>query len=288
MGSSSKTQWQWKLLRAGQFRLDGGAMFGIIPRTLWARLVTPDDLNRIPLQTNCVLLDNGKRKVLIETGYGNKFDAKNRQIFDLEDRWIDVALREVGVNREDITDIVVTHLHFDHGGGLVFKDGPDSSPQSSFPNARIFAQETEWMDALANKSTMSRTYLRENLDPIKDQVTLLRGAAEPIPGISVLPLIGHTWGQQGVIFKDAKGTLVFPGDVMPTVNHVGLPYNMGYDVLPFDNMHTKATLLDQCAEEDWRIIIDHEPGWPVVEVRKPVNAKPGQFELVRTDESASR
>lgn len=270
--------WRWQLLRAGSFRLDGGTMFGIIPRVLWQKLAPPDDLNRITLQTNCLLLEDGRRRVLVETGYGSKFDAKNRDIFALEDRWIGTALAEAGVNRADIDAVIVTHLHFDHAGGLTCSESPGAPPRPSFPNAKVYVQRTEWEDALANKSTMTRTYLRDHLDPVADRVVLLDGECEAVAGVWVFPTPGHTWGQQGVVFADGQGTVVFPGDVMPTAAHVGAAYNMAYDVLPYDNMFTKRRLLARCADEGWRLAIDHEPGRAVVRVRRHAD-RPDQFVL---------
>jgi glyoxylase-like metal-dependent hydrolase (beta-lactamase superfamily II) len=158
--------------------------------------------------------------------------------------------------------VLLTHLHFDHAGGVT-RSGKNDEPIPTFPNARIYVQKTEWEDALANKSTMSKTYLRENLDPIKDQVELIDGEAEPVPGIHVAPAPGHTWGQQMIRFSDKQGVVAFAGDVMPTAAHVGLAYNMGYDVLPYTNMQTKRDYLQQAADEGWRIIPPHEPGEPI-------------------------
>ncbi len=257
--------WDWKLLRAGSFRLDGGAMFGIIPKALWQRTTDCDDQNRITLQTNCLLLDNGERKVLIETGYGNKFEEKMRAQFALEERSIVDALGEEGVEVDEIDDVVLTHLHFDHAGGLTQRI-PATSPKGidrivpTFPNARVHVQRREWDDALANRSTMTRTYLKEHLAPIKNSLGLYNGEVEPIAGVWVSPAPGHTWGQQSVFFRDADGVVIFPGDVMPTVHHAGLAFNMAYDVEPFTNMQTKAKLLERCVDEGWRWVLDHEPG----------------------------
>lgn len=269
--------WNWQLLRAGSFRLDGGSMFGVVPRVIWSKLAPPDELNRIPLQTNCVLLERAGVRVLVETGFGAKWSDKERTLYDLERRTIVDALREIDVAPESIQHIIVTHLHFDHAGALTsFSQSNELVP--TFPEAEIIVQRTEWDDALANKSTMTRTYLRSHLDPIADRVCLIDGAAEVLPGITVEPVPGHTWGQQAALWRDERGPLIFPGDVMPTVNHVGLPFSMGYDMLPYQNMLTKAALLDRAVSENMRIVIDHEPGEAVVRVAGDPD-RPGRFAL---------
>ncbi|MCB9838889.1 MAG: MBL fold metallo-hydrolase [Phycisphaeraceae bacterium] len=270
--------WNWKLLRAGAFMLDGGAMFGIVPKPLWTRLVTPDEKNRIPMQTNCLLLEGEGRVVLIETGIGGKFDAKKRAIYAMEDRCILDALGEAGVDPGSITDVVVSHLHFDHAGGLTHLDGSGNAV-SSFPNAVIHTQRTEWEDALANKSTMHSTYLRDHLDPVREQIRTIEGAGEVLPGIRVEPLPGHTWGQQGVFFEqDSGGTVVFPGDLIPTVHHASPTYGMAYDVLPYESMLQKGRFLDRACAEGWTLALDHEVGDPIRRVVRDTE-KPGRYLL---------
>lgn len=269
-------QWQWTLLRAGALHLDGGAMFGILPKPLWAAQVSVDLQNRIRLQTNCLLLtgEDGRR-VVVEAGYGNKFSPKEVEIYGLEHRTITDALREVGIAAAEIDDVVLTHLHFDHAGGLTHlpldADGapdPTSGPRPTFPNATIHVQRREWEDALANRSTMTRTYLRNHLDPIAHQVKAIDGEAEVLPGLRVRPVPGHTWGQQAILFEDGEGGLVFPGDVMPTVHHAHLAASMAYDMLPYENMLTKRALFEECVRREWRWILDHEPGSPVVRIER--------------------
>ncbi len=242
-------------------------MFGVVPKAIWSRLTTPDDENRIPLQTNCLLLEDGTNRVLIECGYGEKWEEKERRIFALESRTVIDALAEISIDPADLTHIILTHLHFDHAGALTrWNAARDAVP--TFPNATIFVQRTEWNDALANRSTMTRTYLRSHLDPIEDRVELVDREADVLPGIRVMPMPGHTWGQQAVFFNDEAGIVCFPGDVMPTVNHAGLAFSMGYDMEPYTNMHSKQRLLDRALLEGWRVVLDHEPGHAVVSVAR--------------------
>ncbi len=271
--------WSWKLLRAGSFGLDGGSMFGVVPKTIWAKLVEPDKNNRIPLQTNCLLLDDGTHRVLIETGFGDKWSDKERGFYDLERRTVVDALRESGCEPDQISHVVVTHLHFDHAAALTRLDAAGNLV-STFPNATVFVQKAEWDDALANKSTMTRTYLRSHLDPIADRLHPLEGEQAILAGIRTLPMSGHTWGHQAVCFDDEHGVVCFSGDVMPTIHHASPAFNMAYDVLPHQNMLTKSVLLKRAAAEGWRLVLDHESGDPVVRVEHDPQ-RAGRFKLVR-------
>lgn len=279
--------YDWRVLRAGTLRLDGGSMFGVVPKPMWSKLVNPDPLNRIPLQTNCLLLRQAGLSpsdasptpaILIETGFGSKWSDKERGFYDLERRDIVDALREISVEPDETAHIIITHLHFDHAGGLT-RLNDEGTPVPTFANAEIIVQQREWEDALANRSTMNRTYLRDHLDPVADRVRLIDGEAEVLPGITVWPMPGHTWGQQAVRFNDNRGTVVFAGDVLPTVNHVGLPFSLAYDMEPYTSMLSKKRLYEQCMANDWRLAIDHEPGEHIVfRVREDVQHK-GKFTL---------
>ncbi len=273
-----QTHWNWRILQAGTFKLDGGSMFGIIPKAMWSKAMSPDTDNRITLQTNCLLLEGEGRRVLIETGYGDKFDDKHKAMFCLEDRSIVDALQDEDIDPHSITDVILTHLHFDHAGGLSRVAPKNADPQSSFPHADVYVQRKEWDDANANRSTMSRTYSQEHFSSIANKLKLVNGAAEILPGIQVIPVPGHTWGQQAILFHDSTGPVLFPGDVMPTVHHAGLPYNMAYDVEPYTNMQTKSRLFEQASAENWRWVIDHEPDTPVVTVH-PHPKRVGAFTL---------
>jgi glyoxylase-like metal-dependent hydrolase (beta-lactamase superfamily II) len=296
-------------------------MFGLIPRVVWSRSVAVDDRNRMQVQHNCLLLEaaGSGARVLIETGTGDKLDEKSRDIFDLERRSILDALAERGVAPETISAVLVSHLHFDHAGGLtrLCREGeapdwtgpasgmagprPDHGVKRTFPNAKVIAQSREWADAQANRSVMTRTYFKDHLEPIVPQLHLVDSArpfvtgstpgrdempmlplearcSEPVPGVRVFLVPGHTWGQQAMMFKDREGrTVVFTPDVLPTLAHAGAAYSLGYDVEPYTSSVTRHWLLAEAAARDWVLVLDHEPGNPVVRVRE--NGK-GWFDLV--------
>ncbi len=314
---TTATTYSWKLLRAGNFRLDGGSMFGLIPRSVWSRAAVPDERGRVGVQHNCLLLEratgsDGPKLVLIEVGTGDKLDAKSREIFSLEDRTILDALHEANCKAEDVGAIVTTHLHFDHSGALTRLAKPGEKPdwhgaassmaggsrehgvKVTFPNAPIYTQLREWDDALANKSVMTRTYFKDHLEPIRERVKLVdsprpfptgyaagreerpltpiynRPTPLPgVPGVSVFLTPGHTWGQQAILFKDTRGrTVVFTPDVLPTVNHVGAAYSLGYDVEPYTSMISRHWFLEEAVLNDWLLVLDHEAGNPCQRVRR--------------------
>ena len=258
--------WRVTPLKAGAFRLDGGGMFGLIPKTIWSTWTAADESNRIGLNCNCLLLEDGSRRVLVETGFGDKWGAKERGIYALEHRTVVDALAERGVRPESIDHVVVTHLHFDHAAGLTRQDGDGIG--LTFPSAEIVVQRREWEDAIANRSTMTRTYLRSHLDPIRERIRPVEGSGEVLPGVAVRPLVGHTWGQQGIFIRTTEGITAFPADLVPTAHHIHLAANMGYDVLPYENMLNKREFLAEAAGEGWMIVLDHEPLTPVVRVVK--------------------
>lgn len=305
-------------------------MFGLIPRVVWSKSVPQDELGRIVVAHNCLLLERHRdpinpnespapaerpSRVLIESGSGDKFDAKNRAIFGLEDYSVADAVKEAGVRCEDVGHVVVTHLHFDHAGGLTRRprkgESPDWTPAGAdpasagvsltFPNAPISVQRLEWEDALINRSVMTRTYLRENLEPVRGKLQLIDAPppfpagylprrdempasrvaereVEVFPGIFVFRVPGHTWGQQAVRFTDDRGrAVVFTPDVLPTVNHVGAAYNLAYDVEPYISTVTRRWFLDEAARGQWLLVLDHEPGNPCCRVRPDGK---GWYELV--------
>jgi glyoxylase-like metal-dependent hydrolase (beta-lactamase superfamily II) len=198
---TTNVQYSWKLLRAGEFRLDGGSMFGLIPRSVWSRSVPTDEKGRITVQHNSLLLEGGGRLAVVEAGTGDKLDQKSRDLFAMQDRDIRKALHEVGCRCEDVAAVVTTHLHFDHSGGLtrlaaagespdwfgaasgMAGHRPDHGVKVTFPNARIYTQAREWADALANRSVMTRTYFKDHLEPLKERITLVDSPRPFVPGL---------------------------------------------------------------------------------------------------------
>jgi len=250
-------------------------MFGLIPKSMWSKWIEPDADNRIGLSMNCVLLErttnNGAlERILVESGAGSKWTAKEEAIYLFERnadgrvRTVEDALQEIHVDPASITDVILTHLHFDHAGGLT-RLNANGTLELVFPNAHVHVQRQEWLDALANKSTMSRTYLPANLEPLHSRVVLHDGDAEPVLGIRVRAAPGHTWGHHMVLWNDGNGTVCFPGDTMPTIHHAHPATSLGYDMLPYQTMLTKRAMLADADREHWRLVLDHESGDCVVQ-----------------------
>jgi glyoxylase-like metal-dependent hydrolase (beta-lactamase superfamily II) len=258
-------------IRGGSLKLDGGAMFGLIPKPLWARIYPADEQNRITLACNCLLVEwpgRPNRRTIIETGHGPKYNEKEQKIYGIDPaNWLLPALVARGIDPASITDVVVSHLHFDHAGGLTHKR--DGQLVLTFPQAQVHVQRQEFEDARANFGIMTMTYREENLAPIDEagQWRLLDGAQEIVPGIRALPTPGHTRGHHSIVIEGEQRAMVFAGDLMPTRHHVGAPYNMGYDLLPLENRESKRRLLSWIAEQEGLLAIDHDVEWPVVAVR---------------------
>jgi glyoxylase-like metal-dependent hydrolase (beta-lactamase superfamily II) len=301
-GLVQPARYRWRLLRAGPLWLDGGSMFGIVPRAVWAKAVPPDAAHRIAVAHNCLLLtgpDGGH--VLVEAGSGDTFDAKTRAIYGLTDRTVTTAVAEVA-DVAAVRHAIVSHLHFDHARGLVRRPRSGEEPHwtdpatglsvvRSFGDAAVIVQRREWHDAWANSSVMTRSYLRDHLEPLAEHVRLVESPppfpagvvpprdavpasalddrmTEVLPGICTFLVPGHTWGQQAVLFTDDAGrTVVFTPDLLPTVHHVGAAYSLAYDVEPYTTMLTKRWFLAEAERRDWLLVLDHEPATPCVRVK---------------------
>jgi len=249
------------MLNGGNFRLDGGAMHGVVPKTIWSKLVSCDELNRVEYTTQCLLVETAGQRVLIETGNGDKFPAKLKDIYGIDhDRAIGDALREVGLEPEAIDLVIMSHLHFDHSGGTV-RRGAAGALQAVFPRARHVVQAREWEDATHPHERNRASYLPENILPLQDcgLLQIVDGETEVAPGVRVLPTPGHTAGHQSVLLgQPGDERALFLGDVVPTSVHVRLPFVMGYDLDPARTVDTKRALFQRAVAENWILLWGHD------------------------------
>jgi glyoxylase-like metal-dependent hydrolase (beta-lactamase superfamily II) len=253
------------MLNGGNFRLDGGAMHGVVPKTLWSKLVSCDAHNRCEYATRCLLIEVGRgagaRRILVETGNGDKFPPKLKDIYGIDhDRSIGDALREVGAAPESIDTVVMTHLHFDHSGGTTRRTAAGTL-EPVFKRAKHVVQKLEWEDATHPHERNRASYLGENIGPLGEAglLQIVDGETELAPGVRVLPTPGHTRGHQSVLIGEDDGPkALFLGDVAPTAVHMRLPWVMAYDLDPARTVATKRALFTRAVEESWLLLWGHD------------------------------
>jgi glyoxylase-like metal-dependent hydrolase (beta-lactamase superfamily II) len=248
----------------GDLWMDGGAMFGVVPRPLWERLMAPDERHRVRLATNCLLARLGTSVVLIEAGIGRRFSKKRREIYGLTDEvTLETSLRAAGVEPDAVTDVVLTHLHFDHCGGAT-RRSRDGDVVPTFPNARHWIQRTEWDEATHPTPATDTSYDLDLLAPLEAAglVELLDGDAEIVPGVRAEVIAGHTRSHQVVRIESDGQVLVFVGDLIPTSHHIRTHYNAAYDLNAEANMLNKRAFLDRACEHGWRLHFYHDPQVP--------------------------
>ena len=255
-------------LDGGSQRLDGGAMFGVVPKPLWEKRIPADERNRIPLAMRCLLIETPDALVLIDNGVGNKEDPKFKDIYGIVNDGtptiLEDSLRAAGFEPDDVDVMINTHLHFDHAGGNTVRD-EDGQVRLSFRRARYFVQRGEFEWAHKRNERTQASYFPHNFDPVEQagRFTFLEGEQEIIPGIRVLPTPGHTPHHQSVIITSEDETACFLGDVIPTSAHLPLPWIMGYDVEPLVTLESKRSLIPQARRDKWLLIFEHDPtvGW---------------------------
>jgi glyoxylase-like metal-dependent hydrolase (beta-lactamase superfamily II) len=258
----------------GRFRLDGGAMFGVVPKVLWETCCQPDEKNRIQLGLNCLLIRAGGKNILVDTGLGDKEDARFKDMFVVERiPTLRDSLKANGLHPDDIHVVINTHLHFDHAGGNTVRE--NGSLVSTFPRAKYFVQRGEYEDAARANERTRASYRRENFTPIAhvDQWEFLDGNTDLLPGISVVITEGHTRCHQSIKVESEGQTAFYLGDLIPTVSHLPLPYIMGYDLYPLQTLETKRRVLQRALEENWLLVFEHDPRVLMGRVRKDVEGK---------------
>jgi glyoxylase-like metal-dependent hydrolase (beta-lactamase superfamily II) len=259
-------------LQAGLQQLDGGAMFGVVPKTLWERKIPADEKNRIPLGMRCLLVEHGDGLVLVDTALGNKEDRKFCDIYGVENSGLEGAtqledaLGAAGFLPRDVRWVINTHLHFDHAGGNTTLDpelenDPRRHIRPTFPNATYVVQRGELEFARRLNERTRASYLAHNFEPVAaaDRWRLLEGDGEVLPGLSVRLTPGHVPFHQSVLVRDGGETAVFLGDVVPTTAHLPLPWIMGYDLEPLRTLESKRALLEEAAAGGWRLVFEHDP-----------------------------
>jgi glyoxylase-like metal-dependent hydrolase (beta-lactamase superfamily II) len=257
-------------IQAGAQHLDGGAMFGVVPKTLWERRIAADAQNRIPLGMRCLLIEHPDGWVLIDTGSGNKESAKFHSIYGIAnagaegDTALEDGLRAVGVRPNEIALVINTHWHFDHAGGNT-RLTADGSIVPAFPRARYVVQRGEHHWATQTNERTAASYFPANWNAVESAglLDLVDGRVEVRPGIHLIPTPGHVPDHQSVVIDGGTTRAVFLGDLIPTQHHVPLPWIMGYDVEPLVTLENKRALLSEAAADDWTLILEHDvsTGW---------------------------
>ena len=263
-------------LNVGNFKLDGGAMFGVVPKSIWSKTNPADANNMIDVASRCLLIEDGTRLILIDTGMGNKQpDVFFRHYFRWGNQGIEQALKKYGFHKDDITDVFLTHLHFDHCGGSVEWNEGRTRLQLAFKNAKYWSNQRHWEWATKPNSREKASFLKENLAPIE-----LSGQLNYIPmprgkilrdcelGFDVLFVDGHTEKQMIPILRYKNKTICFMADLLPTAGHIRLPFIMGYDVRPLITLSEKEAFLNLAANHNYYLFLEHDPNNEIISVKQ--------------------
>lgn len=247
-------------IHTGLFKLDGGAMFGVVPKSMWNKLNPADENNMCTWSMRCLLIESGNDLVLIDTGMGNKQDAKFFGHYYLHgDYSLISSLQRAGYQPADITDVVHTHLHFDHCGGSINRVGDGF--ELAFPNARYWVDEAHWQWGIAPNAREKASFLKENLLPMESLGALSflpNGEESPWPWMSLFRCYGHTEAMVLPVIESVKGKLAFTADLFASTHHVPMPYIMGYDMRPLETLNDKTRFFEKALAENWTLFFEHD------------------------------
>jgi glyoxylase-like metal-dependent hydrolase (beta-lactamase superfamily II) len=249
-------------IETGRFKLDGGAMFGVVPKSIWNKLNPADENNMINMAMRCLLIEDGNRLMLIDNGIGNKQDAKFFGHYYLNgDFSLEKSLAAHGFCKDDITDMVLTHLHFDHCGGSIQWNNDSTKYETAFKNATYWINEKHWQEALAPNAREKASFLKENILPIMEsgQLKLINEGELFHPEIDLLYTIGHTNNMMLPVVPFQNTKLIYLADAIPTSAHIPIPYVMGYDVRPLEAMKEKTNILEQAVQNNYLLFFEHDP-----------------------------
>lgn len=253
----------------GNFKLDGGAMFGPVPKPVWSKLCPADQQNRIVMASNTLLLETNDRRAIIDLGMGSNFSEKIKERYAIADR------QEIP-NPETITDVILTHLHFDHTGGLFLME--NNQPKATYPNARYHVQKQQWEAAEKPSLKEHNAYNAEDLNFLRKQkLNLIQGEKEIIPGVHAVISNGHTKGLQWLKIKTNRLTVAFISDLIPTAHHLNLAYHMSYEVNADVLLQEKQKFLEEAIKEKYVIVFQHDPSMIIGQVIQ--NA--GEYQLIK-------
>jgi glyoxylase-like metal-dependent hydrolase (beta-lactamase superfamily II) len=250
-----------ELFNIANFKIDGGAMFGVVPKALWSRVYNSDENNLIVLTLRSLIIETGDRKILVDTGWGDKQDEKFFRHVNLHDgEGLMAGLKSRGYNAGDITDVFLTHLHADHCGGAIVKSLTGEGYEPAFPNAMIHVSRTQWEWALKNNLREADSYPEENILPLGEsgRLNLVDDEDELFPGFSVMICNGHTPGLMIPKIQYGDKTLVYTGDLIPTVAHIPLIWNMSYDIESLKTIDEKERLLKEAVEKNYILVFQHD------------------------------
>ena len=248
-------------IETGSFKLDGGAMFGVVPKTIWQKTNPADARNLIDMSMRCMLIEDGKRLILIDTGLGSKQSDKFFGYYHLFGNFsLESSLAKHGFYRDDITDVFLTHLHFDHCGGVIEWNSQKTLLQPAFKNAKFWSNDNHWNWAIEPNPREKASFLKENINPIREsgQLNFITNNSLEQIGFNVLFMDGHTEKQMLPKLSYKGKTLVFMADLLPTIGHIPLPYVMGYDTRPLLTIKEKAIFLKEAADNNYYLFLEHD------------------------------
>jgi glyoxylase-like metal-dependent hydrolase (beta-lactamase superfamily II) len=249
----------------GTFKLDGGAMFGVVPKPVWEKYFKSDVNNKITLATNVLVIRKDKNVALVDLGMGDKFDSKLERIYEINrTKTLLQDLSEKGIGREDVTHILITHGHLDHTGWATFNRQGTIEP--TFPNARYFIQEETLKEIREPNQKTRPNYNYLNFENLDSHLELLNGDEEVFPGVELVKSGGHTKGHQIVILRIGNNTFTYFGDLIPTSAHIKPAYVMAYDLYPMDTFSKKIDLLQKAFDERWTLFFEHDPVMPAAKI----------------------
>ena len=247
-------------VETGRFRLDGGAMFGVIPKPLWEISHPADELNRIELVSRNLILKSDSKTILVDTGIGQGWDEKFTRIYQVDHSEFALieSINKLGFKPEDITDVILTHLHFDHTGGSTKSENGKIVP--AFPKAKYFVQKKNFEWAMNPSDRDKGSYIKDNFEPLYEEGVLNLLSDDNFDDeIDFIVVNGHTFGQQLLKISDSKNTILYCGDLFPTTSHIPLPYVMGYDLQPLITITEKKKILPAAVDENWKLFFEHDP-----------------------------